>query len=95
MSIWPDLDLGSAQRILRKILSYSTGKDYYLISPEFIEHIYPNPEFLELDFIKDKNLRLELWKKAYELISEKSALSLCEESLLEILKNQNVTVEKT
>jgi len=94
MSIWPDLDLSSSQRIMRKILSYSTEKDYYLISPELIEHIYPNPEFLELDFIKDKNLRLELWKKAYELISEKSALSFCEESLLEVLKNRNITVEK-
>ncbi|MEM2261171.1 MAG: hypothetical protein QXK24_01840 [Ignisphaera sp.] len=87
MNICPELDLNSAQRISRKISPYSTGEDYYLISPELIQHIYPNPEFLELDFIKDKNIRLELWKKAYEMINERGALSLCEESLLDALKS--------
>jgi len=93
ISICPEIDLNSSQRILRKISSYSTEEDYYLISPEFIEHAYPNPEFLELDFIKDKNLRLELWKNAYETINKEGALSFCEESLLDGLKSLKVLVE--
>jgi hypothetical protein len=92
-SLFPDLDLENSQRILRKILSYSADEIYYLISPELIEHLYPNPEFLELEFIKDKNKRLELWKSAYEIISEESSLSLCEEALADLVRNLDYGVE--
>ena len=92
-SLVPELDLGTAQKILRKILPYSNGENYYLISPELIEHVYPNPEFLELEFIKDKNRRLELWKNAYEVISEKNSLFLCEETLTDLIKNLSSMAE--
>jgi hypothetical protein len=92
-SLFPELDLGTSQKILRKISRYVNGESYYLISPELIEHVYPNPEFLELEFIKDKNRRLELWKNAYEIISEKSSLSLCEETLIDLIRNLSSVVE--
>jgi hypothetical protein len=64
-----------------------------LISPKIIDLIYPNPDFIELDFIVDKNKRLELWKEAYERINERGILSEIESSLLSLMKNQKIAVE--
>jgi hypothetical protein len=92
-SLFPSLDLMDAQKISMKISEYASNETYYLISPELIDHIYPNPEFLELEFIKDKNKRLELWKNAYEKINYEQYLSLCEETLKELIQNLSSTVE--
>lgn len=86
ISLFPGIEKIEAQRIIRRLLSYCGENYYYIISPEIIERLYPNPDFLELDFIKDKNKRLELWKEAYERISEDISLSYCEDSLLELFK---------
>ena len=86
MSISPRISMIEAQKIERKLLTYSSGTIYYLLSPRFLQHLYPNPDFLELSFIRDKNKRLELWKEAYERIHEKDSPILIEDSLLDLLK---------
>jgi len=91
--LFPSLDFTDAQFILKKISKYSSKETYYLISPELIEHVYPNPEFLELEFIKDKNKRLELWKEAYEKINDEHHISLCENTLADLIKNLGSTFE--
>jgi hypothetical protein len=93
MSIFPEYNINAAQRIIRQILSYSTDTEFYVISPKLIHIIYPNPDFIELDFIVDRNKRLELWKEAYEKINEKEALFQIENSLLNLLKNLKIMVE--
>jgi hypothetical protein len=86
-SINPKLDAWTSQKILHRIQKFLVGEAYYLISPETLEHLYPNPEFLGLEFIEDRNKRLELWKEAYEIMNEEGSLSLCEETLEDLIKN--------
>jgi hypothetical protein len=93
MSMHPELEIKEAQRITNKLLSYGTDTDFYVVSPKFLEIIYPNPDFIELDFIVDKNKRLELWKEAYERINERGILTQIENSLLSLIKNQKIVVE--
>jgi hypothetical protein len=93
MSIYPELGTSIAQKITYKITSYCNSDEFYLISPKIIDLIYPNPDFIELDFIVDKNKRLELWKEAYERINERGILSEIESSLLSLMKNQKIAVE--
>ncbi len=93
MSMHQDLNITAAQRIFHRFASYLDINDYYMISPEFVQRIFPNPDFLELDFIVDKNKRLELWKEAYERVNEIGILSQAEDSLVNLLKSVRVLVE--
>jgi hypothetical protein len=93
MSIYPELSVNAAQKITRQLASYCTGGEFYLISPKLIDLVYPNPDFIELDFIIDKNKRLELWKEAYERINERGVLSQIESTLLSLIKNQEICGE--
>ena len=93
MSMHQDLNITAAQRIFHRFASYLDMNDYYMISPEFVQRIFPNPDFLELDFIVDKNKRLELWKEAYERVNEIGILSQAEDSLVNLLKSVRVLVE--
>jgi hypothetical protein len=93
MSMYPELGMNVAQRIVHQLASYCTNAEFYLVSPKLIDLIYPNPDFIELDFIVDKNKRLELWKEAYERINERGILSQIESSLLSLMKNQKIAVE--
>jgi len=94
MSIRSEIDLGFAQKITHRLLRFcKKDSGFYVISPRLIERIYPNPDFLELAFIIDKNKRLELWKEAYERINERGILTQIEHSLLDLLKTLKTVVE--
>ncbi|MEM2057331.1 MAG: hypothetical protein QXO76_03630 [Thermoproteota archaeon] len=92
-TFFPDVSSQHARDYAYRLRSYREGR-FYLISPELIERIYPNPDFLELDFIADKNRRLELWKEAYEEINEREAPLYIEDSLLELIRTK-IVVEQT
>lgn len=94
-SIQPDLDLEAAKKNLKILLRWRGSGEFYLIAPELIERIYPNPNFLELDFIVDRNKRLELWKEANEKLIERQFLSYAEESVLDLLRELKVLVEQS
>lgn len=89
-SVQPELDVEEARKILKLLLRWRKSGDFYLISPELIDRIYPNPNFLELDFIVDRNKRLELWKEANEKLIEREFLSYCEETLVDLLKKLGI-----
>jgi hypothetical protein len=89
-----DINLDRAQKLASRLSSYCSDTNFYLISSKLIERIYPNPDFLELAFITDKNKRLELWKEAYERINERGILSQIESSLLDLLKSLEILVER-
>jgi hypothetical protein len=93
ISMFPECSINVAHKIIHRISSYSADTEFYLISPKLIDIIYPNPDFIELDFIVDRNKRLELWKEAYERINEREILSQIENSLLNLLKNLKIMVE--
>jgi len=94
-SIQPELDLEVAKKNLRALLRWRGSGEFYLIAPELIERIYPNPNFLELDFIVDRNKRLELWKEANEKLIERQFLSYGEETVLDLLSELKVLVEQS
>lgn len=94
-SIQPELDLEAAKKNLRTLLRWRGSGEFYLVAPELIERIYPNPNFLELDFIVDRNKRLELWKEANEKLIERQFLSHGEETLLDLLSKLKVLVEQS
>jgi hypothetical protein len=93
LSIYPELGINAAQKITYQLSSFCVDTEFYLISPKLIDLIYPNPDFIELDFIIDRNKRLELWKEAYERINDGGILSQVESSLLSLLKDLKVVVE--
>ncbi|MEM3610002.1 MAG: ATP-binding protein [Candidatus Anstonellales archaeon] len=84
-----------ARKILKILLRWRKSGDFYLISPELIDRIYPNPNFLELDFIIDRNKRLELWKEANEKLIEREFLLYGEETLVDMLKKLGILVEQS
>lgn len=94
-SLRPELDIEEARKILKILLRWRKSGDFYLISPELIDRIYPNPNFLELDFIIDRNKRLELWKEANEKLIEREFLLYGEETLVDMLKKLGILVEQS
>ncbi|MDT7886512.1 MAG: hypothetical protein RQ968_03985 [Thermoproteota archaeon] len=50
--------------ILKRIISHlCKNETYYLASDEILRQIFPTPTPRELDFIKDRELRLKLWRE--------------------------------
>lgn len=47
-----------------------SNEAYYIASPKFLNFIYPSPEVMLLDFIKDKSLRMEIWRECIGEILE-------------------------
>jgi hypothetical protein len=94
-SIHPEMDLETAKKHLKGLLRHRASGEFYLVAPELVERIYPNPNFLELDFIVDRNKRLELWKEANEKLVERQLLSQSEETLLDLLNSLKIVVEQS
>ncbi|MEM1574159.1 MAG: hypothetical protein QXI49_06770 [Candidatus Methanomethylicaceae archaeon] len=72
-------------------------EDYYLISEELLSRIFPIPVPRELEFIKNRELRMKLWREItknlaeqYELYMPKALMNLLEKSGLFKLEEKHV-----
>lgn len=62
-----DLDKNDAQelhdKVLKKYFDTPAKARYYFLSHELISQIFPSPILLLVDFVRDRNKRMELWRE--------------------------------
>jgi hypothetical protein len=84
--LFPEEKENSFHKFQFKVHRYLKDEKYYLISHKLLDYLYPSPEFLQLKFIRDRNKRLELWKKAYEALNDEKNIIECEKIVEDLIK---------
>lgn len=69
------------------------GEDYYIASDELLFQIYPTPVPQGLEFIKDRELRLKLWRETTRKLSEYFNRRMPEDFLSLIKSSNNLNLE--
>ena len=73
-------------RILCKSFAGTAASRYFKLSKELTDQMFPSPLVLQLDFIRDRPKRMELWRKAMKELMERN-MEL-RNSLIEVINTE-------
>lgn len=66
-----DINENDAEYLYKRIEEYFDKDNiHYMISQELIAQLFPSPAWQRIEFIKDRNKRLELWRETVKNFSE-------------------------
>lgn len=90
-----DLTEAQADILYKRAFKYfeETAKERcYMLSKELINQLFPSPTWLLIDFIKDRNKRMELWREVLKSFSEN--VWRFRDGLVEVLnKSEKIKIE--
>lgn len=70
LSFFEGISQDRSNELSRKFRKLCENEPYYLISEEILRQVYPTPIPSELEFIKDREHRMKLWREVTRKLSE-------------------------
>ncbi|MCS7123022.1 MAG: hypothetical protein RMJ17_00370, partial [Candidatus Aenigmarchaeota archaeon] len=89
LSFFEGITEDRATEIKNKFRKLCSDEKYYLASDELLSQIYPTPIPKELDFIKDRELKMKLWREITRRLAEEYRRSIIS-ALLEVFKGSKL-----